>query len=176
VIVAFIPTAIVGLFASKFLDTIFSSSLIIALALIIGGIIFLFLKTNDTAPERAIDLSYKEALAIGISQVFAIIPGVSRSGATLIGGTLARIPREVIVLFSFILAIPTILGASVVELHHLPHLTHAAFFLIALGTLISFLVALLTMRYMLRILIKKPLKRFGWYRIIIGIIFLVIIL
>lgn len=180
VIVAFLPTVVVGLFAAHFLSTLFSASVVIALALIIGGVVFLILKPNDSTDRNITDpattLTYKESFLIGLSQIVAIIPGVSRSGATLIGGTLAKIPRELIVTFSFILAIPTIFGASAVELRHLPALTHGELGLIVLGTAVSFIVALCTMRFMLRALTKKPLKIFGWYRIVIGFIFLILVL
>jgi undecaprenyl-diphosphatase len=105
-------------------------------------------------------------------QILAFIPGVSRAGATLIGGTLIHIPRTTIVQFSFLLAIPTILGASVVELRHAPTLTSSEYHLIILGTIVSFVVALLTIRGFIMFLTKKPLSYFGWYRIILGIIVL----
>ena len=184
VIVAFLPTVVVGLFAAQALSALFSASIVIALALIIGGIIFVILKPIDSTDrsiaaspkDSAKTITYKESFIIGLSQIFAIIPGVSRSGATLIGGTLAKIPRELIVSFSFILAIPTIFGASAIELRHLPALTHSEIGLIVVGTVVAFIVALATMRFMLRALTKKPLRVFGWYRILIGILFLILVL
>lgn len=177
VLVAFLPTVAIGLIASKFLDAIFASSIVIALALMIGGVIFLLIRTNDMPPTDSVaTISYKDAFIIGCSQIFAIIPGVSRSGATLIGGTLAKIPREIIVSFSFILAIPTIFGASALELQHLPRFITAEVWLMIFGTLIAFITAFLTMRFMLHLLTKKPLSWFGWYRIAIGLIFLLFVI
>lgn len=169
-IVAFIPTAVVGLLLSGFVQSLLSASLFTALALILGGIVFLILKTNDELAPPLDTISYREAFSIGVSQILAIIPGVSRSGATLIGGSLANIPRERIVAFSFLLAIPTIFGATAVELWKAPSLQASEWFLIVVGTLIAFGVALCTMKWALRILSTKPLKWFGWYRIAIGIL------
>ncbi|MEK7228027.1 MAG: undecaprenyl-diphosphate phosphatase, partial [Patescibacteria group bacterium] len=94
---------------------------------------------------------------------------------TLIGGTLLKIPRSQIVVFSFLLGIPTILGAGVLELNSIAHLSGPQWSLIALGTITAFVTALLTMKWFINILTKKPLSWFGWYRIIIGIVVLIFI-
>jgi undecaprenyl-diphosphatase len=106
-------------------------------------------------------------------QIVSFIPGISRAGATLIGGTLVRIPRNIIVPFSFLLAIPTILGASVVEMRHMTGITGGEWGFIAVGTIVAFITALLTIKFFMRLLTKKPLAWFGWYRIVIGIIVLI---
>jgi len=175
-IVAFIPSAIAGLLFAHALHTLFSTPIIIALALILGGIIFLIMRPIDTITRPIESISYKEAFIIGLSQIVAIIPGISRSGATLIGGTYARIPREMIVSFSFLLAIPTIFGASVVELRHIPSLSIHQWELLAFGTIVSFVVAFFTMRTMLRLMTKKPLAWFGWYRIALGVLLILFLL
>ncbi len=174
VLIGFIPTAIIGLLIHSFLSVSFVRSSIIAVTLILGGIIFLFLKPVDT-PADVPDISYKDSFLIGCTQILAFIPGISRSGATLIGGTMLRIPRAQIVSFSFLLGIPTILGASAVELYSIPALTHAQWLLILTGTVVAFVTALLTMRWFINLLTKKPLSWFGWYRIILGIIVLIFI-
>lgn len=174
VVVGFIPTAISGLLLQSTISKLFESNSIIAWSLIVGGIILLFLKPIDTETDIK-NISYKQAFIIGCTQVLAFIPGVSRSGATLIGGTLLKIPRSHIVAFSFLLGIPTILGASVVELHSLPNLLLSQWSMIAIGSVIAFITALLTMRWFINLLTKKPLSWFGWYRIAVGIIVLVFI-
>ncbi len=175
VIVGFIPTAIAGLLLSSFLSKIFESTHIIAYALIAGGIIFLFLKPNDD-PLEIKDISYKQAFIIGLTQILAFIPGVSRSGATLIGGTTLKIPRSQIVSFSFLLGIPTIIGASVVELHSVPSMTSSKWSLIILGSVVAFLTSLLTIKWFIKILTTKPLAWWGWYRIAIGILVLIFVI
>lgn len=175
VIVGFIPTAIVGLLIHSYISALFAHTWVIAVMLILGGIVFLFLKPNDS-PVELVTISYKEAFLIGCAQILALIPGVSRSGATLIGGTMLKIPRSHIVAFSFLLGIPTILGASVVELHSAPTLSGSQWFLIALGTLVAFITALLTIKWFIALLTKKPLSWFGWYRIIFGVLILIFII
>ena len=173
--VAFIPTAIVGLLLIGFINKLLGASIYIAIMLILGGVVFLFLRTNDTPTTPITNITYKEAVWIGIAQILSIIPGVSRSGATLIGGSLVNIAREHIVQFSFLLAIPTIFGATVVELHHAPHLSGGNWALILFGTLVATIVSLLTMKWALRLTTKKPLRYFGWYRIAVGLLLIIIL-
>ncbi|MCC7436723.1 undecaprenyl-diphosphate phosphatase [Candidatus Nomurabacteria bacterium] len=174
IIVGFLPTAVVGLLLHSIISKVFSNHLLIAYALIIGGIIFLFLKTNDSEVEVK-DISYKEAFIVGCTQILAFIPGVSRSGATLIGGTALKIPRFQIVPFSFLLGIPTILGASFVELVSIPQIDKTGWMIITTGIVVSFLTALLTMKWFIEILTKKPLSYWGWYRIFIGILIIIFV-
>lgn len=169
VIVGFIPTAVAGILLHGLVSRLFDSTALIAWMLIIGGVIFLFLKPIDTIETSLSDISYKEAFLIGCAQILAIIPGVSRSGATLIGGTLMKIPRAHIVLFSFILGIPTILGASIIELKNLPSISILQWWLVLVGAITAFIVALVTMKFVIKFLTEKPLLWFGWYRIVIGI-------
>lgn len=172
IIVGFIPTAIAGLTLYPLIKNIFDNVAIIGTALVIGGIGLLLIKPVDKQ-TAATDLTYKQAIWLGIAQIASFIPGVSRAGATLIGGTLMRIPRATIVTFSFLLAIPTILGASVVEFAHIEGLFPAQWALIGVGTLVAFITALLTIKWFLALLTKKPLAWFGWYRITIGILVLI---
>ncbi|MBY0328515.1 undecaprenyl-diphosphate phosphatase [Patescibacteria group bacterium] len=174
VIVGFIPTAIVGVTLYPIIKPLFSSTTVIAYALILGGIVLLFITPKDTE-QQVTSITYKQSLWIGLMQVFSFIPGVSRAGATLIGGTLAGIPREMIVAFSFLIAIPTILGASVVELTSAPVLSSTEYGLIALGGAVAFAVGLLCIRFFITFLTTKPLSYFGWYRIVVGILVLLFI-
>ncbi len=173
-ILGFIPTAIAGLLLHSFISNLFQNSWIIGLALIIGGVILILLKPIDTE-EVLQSLTYKQAFIIGCTQILAFIPGVSRSGATLIGGTSLGIPRSQIVVFSFLLGIPTILGASTVELGSIPNLSGSQWTMIFVGVAVSFITALLTMGWFINLLTKKPLSWFGWYRIALGIIVLIFI-
>ena len=174
VIVGFIPTAIAGVLLYPLIKPLLASTTVIALALIIGGIILLFIKPRDTE-DPVNTISYWQSFLIGLLQIFAFIPGVSRAGATLIGGTLLGIPRQVIVAFSFLIAIPTILGASVVELRNAPTLTTNEWFLVVLGSVVAFVVALTSIKFFIRFLTTKPLSYFGWYRIAIGILVLLFV-
>lgn len=175
VVLAFLPTGIAGVLLYPIIKPLFENNLTIALALIIGGAALLFIRTQDEETPLAA-ISYRQALFIGCLQILSFIPGVSRAGATLIGGSIMKIPRTLIVPFSFLLAIPTILGASVVELRHAPTLAGAEWGLIGIGALTAFIVALFSIKFFIHILTKKPLAWFGWYRIIIGIVVLVLFL
>lgn len=174
VIVAFIPTGIIGVTLYPLIKTLLSSTAVIGAALIVGGAGLLLIKPVDDS-VRVADVTYKQAFWIGLMQTFSFIPGISRAGATLIGGTLLGIPRATIVSFSFLLAIPTILGASVVEIRHISGITGSEWALIGLGTIVAFVVAILTIKFFINLLTKKPLSWFGWYRIAIGILVLVLV-
>ncbi len=166
VVLGFIPTAIIGITLYPLIKELFASPMIIALALIVGGIGLIVIKPIDTEPINTI--SYREAFLIGCAQICSFIPGVSRAGATLIGGTLLGINRTHIVRFSFLLGIPTILGASAVALKDTP-ISQSESMFILIGTLVSFVTARITMRWFITLLSTKPLYWFGWYRIIVGI-------
>lgn len=169
VIIGFIPTALAGLFLYPLIQSVlFNNTRIIALALILGGIGLILVRPTDK-PVTPGQVSAKQAFWIGLMQIFSFIPGVSRIGATLIGGSLLKIPRFTIITFSFLLAVPTILGASFVEIRHTTSLTSPEWFLIIFGSIIAFVVALLTIKFFIRILTQKPLSWWGWYRIVVGL-------
>lgn len=172
VAVAFIPTGIIGITLYPLIKSLLDSSAVIGTALIVGGVGLLLIKPVDQEQSMS-TVTYKQAFWIGLMQTLSFIPGVSRAGATLIGGTLLGIPRQTIVSFSFLLAIPTILGASVVEARHVTGLATGQWGLIALGTLVSFVVALFTIKFFMCILTTKPLSWWGWYRIAVGILVLI---
>lgn len=175
VIVGFIPTGIAGLLLYPIVKTFLASTSIIAVALILGGIALLLIKPVDDITSIT-EITYKQAFWIGLIQIGSFIPGISRAGATLIGGTMLKIPRTTIVSFSFLLAIPTILGASVVEIRHVSGLTASQWGLIVLGSVIAFATALLSIRFFMNILTKKPLSWFGWYRIALGLVIFLFVL
>jgi undecaprenyl-diphosphatase len=169
--VAFLPTGIAGIALYPFIKPLFDNTTSMAIALIAGGICFLFIRPYNKEVSVH-DITYTQAFLLGLTQVASFIPGVSRAGATLIGGTLLKMPREIIVPFSFLLAIPTILGASVVEMRHVGALARNEWMLILLGTAVSFIVAMFAIRFFIHVLTKKPLSWFGWYRIVIGVLVL----
>ncbi len=174
VVVGFIPTGVAGILLYPIVKDFLGSTAIIGSALIIGGVGLLLIKPVDD-PTTPTDITYKQAFWIGLMQIFSFIPGISRAGATLIGGTLLKIPRQTIVTFSFLLAIPTILGAGVVEARHVTGITSSEWLLIALGTIVAFITALFTIKWFINFLTKKPLSWFGWYRIAIGILVLILL-
>ncbi len=185
-IVAFIPTGIVGVVVYPYIKYLFIgtySSHIVASMLIIGGIIILIVERkyeNDTEKGEIVEISsisYKNAIILGLFQTLAIIPGVSRSGAMIVGGLLQRLSRKLLIEFTFLLAVPTMTVAAlytILKKHE--ELTFDSIYPIALGTLVAFVVALFVIKYALEYIRRHSFVVFGWYRIIVGIIILVILL
>ncbi len=180
---AFIPTAIIGLSLYKLIKNYLMESLpIIALALIIGGIIMIILERNFSKNTKANtdakltgleNISYKQSFLIGLSQALAIIPGVSRSAASIMGGLALKISRKDIVEFSFLLAFPTILAASAYDLYKSPLVfSGTEVKLWILGFVVSFLTAILSIRYFLKFIKKNNFIPFAWYRIGLGLLVL----
>lgn len=179
----FIPTAIIGLAAYKLVkDYLLESLPTIAWALLLGGIALILLekhfakkKIEEHIEEKSLsDISYKQAALVGVFQSLAVIPGVSRSAATIMGGLSLGISRKNIVEFSFLLALPTMLAASALDLYKSPpHLSHHDIILWAIGLVTAFITATLGIRYFLRFIKKHDFKPFGWYRIVLGIIILI---
>ena len=174
IIVGFLPTGIAGLLLYPLIKPFLQNHTIIALALIIGGIALILLRPVENTVDIK-TVSYRQAFTIGVIQILSFIPGVSRSGATLIGGTWLGIPRALIVPFSFLLGIPTILGASLVEIRHVTGLSHSEWLLIGLGTIMAFIVAVATIKYFIKLLTTTSLSKFGWYRIALGILILLVL-
>jgi undecaprenyl-diphosphatase len=144
----------------------------IATCWIAGGIIILIFERIAPKPRwfEGDKLPLSKAFQIGCCQVLAIIPGVSRSGATILGGELLGVDRRAATLFTFYLAVPTMLGATILELHHKAGaLNHGQFLDIAVGFVVSFIVAFFVIRGFLRIVTKYGLSPFGWYRIVAGL-------
>lgn len=194
---AFIPTAIIGLLAYELIKNVLMESLlIIASALILGGIALIilekkFFKTNTSKEElkningtktelinahdeTLNDINYKQAVLVGVFQALAVIPGVSRSAATIMGGLSLRISRKNIVEFSFLLALPTMLAATVYDLYKSPlSFSSQEVTVWIIGLIVSFVTAVLGIKFFLKFIKKHSFVGFGWYRIIIGIIILV---
>ncbi len=185
-IVAFIPTGIVGVIVYpyiKYLLTGEHSSTIVASMLIIGGVIILLVEKRyekEIEEGKVIEISsisYKNAFILGLFQTLAIIPGVSRSGAIIIGGLLQRLSRKLLVEFTFLLAVPTMTVATLYTiLKKHKELSLDSVSPIIVGTVVSFVVALIIIQFVLKYIRKHSFTIFGWYRIIVGTILLLIIL
>jgi len=174
---AFLPTAIIGFTLYPFIrEVLIGNALITVSALFIGGIILIILellyKENTHSVENIEELSYKNSFIIGIFQSLAIIPGVSRAGATIVGGLLIGAKRKTAVEFSFILAIPTMLAATGLDLLKSNFAyTVDEYLLLAVGLVISFIVALFAAKFFLRFIQTNSFILFGVYRIILASLF-----
>ena len=180
VLVAFFPTAIIGFLLYKIIKNfLFENFATIAWALIIGGIIILifeFYQKEKIATEKESDLeniSYLKSFLIGIIQALAVIPGVSRSGATIVGGMALGISRKNIVEFSFLLAIPTVFAATGYDLISSPiSLSGANITTLLLGGIFSFVFAWFAIKFFIKFIQKNSFNIFGYYRIALGVIIL----
>lgn len=176
VLVAFLPTMIAGLFLYGIIKRIFfESDLLIALALFFGGVLIIFFERSRkrdvpmTVLEIAPTLSYRDAFIIGVAQILAFIPGVSRSATTILAGRSLRLSSHTIVIFSFLLSLPTIGGATLYELYKTDAvLSGGEWKLLIAGGLVSFVVATLSIRTLLRYVSSHSFSVFGWYRVFLG--------
>jgi undecaprenyl-diphosphatase len=172
VLVAFAPAVILGLLLHDFIKgVLFDSPTVQCISLIAGGVVLLFIDRFAPAPNDsdAMRLSLPKSLAIGVFQCFAMMPGVSRSGATIVGSMLMRVEKRAAAEFSFFLAIPTMAGAFVLDAwQSREQLTAQSIPLIAIGFVVAFLTAILVIRVMLAIVTRRGFAPFGWFRIVIG--------
>jgi len=173
-LVAFIPAAVFGLLFSKKIDELMESALTVGITLFIGGIILLFVDKwfNKPTIEDEKDINYLTALKIGFFQCISMIPGTSRSAATIVGGMSQKLSRKAAAEFSFFLAVPTMFAATAKKLLDFYQEGHTIsgdeIKLLAIGNVIAFVVALLAIRTFITFLEKKGFVLFGWYRIVVG--------
>lgn len=178
VVVASIPTAIVGFTIDDLVDNVLSVPLVIAGTLAIYGVAFLLMETYPpkTRVYDVSELSYKRALGIGAFQALSLIPGTSRSGSTILGGTLLGASRELAAEFSFFMAIPAMAGASGIKVLKflLKGLSFTAgeWIVLIIATVVSFLVSLLAIRFLMGYIKKHDFKVFGWYRLVLAAVVL----
>ena len=178
VIVAIIPSAIIGLPLDDWLDENFHHFLPVAIMLIVYGVAFILVERyNKTRIPKVTELSqitYQFALMVGFFQVLALIPGTSRSGATILGGILIGGSRFVSAEFSFFLGIPTLFGASVLKIVKFlasgNHFDFNSTMILLTGTIVSFVVSILAIKFLMNYIKKNDFSVFGWYRIILGVI------
>jgi undecaprenyl-diphosphatase len=182
---AFLPTAVIGLLLYKTVKTYFlDNNYLIAASLLLGGIIIIILEKYyarrpqaiATLPDSGRVMSYRQACLIGVCQSLAIIPGVSRAGATIIGGLGLGLKRQEIVEFSFLLAIPTMLAASGLDLYKSREIILALgsgdIMAWAVGFVSAFVTAIIGIKFFLKFIQTRDFQAFGWYRIVLGLIVL----
>jgi undecaprenyl-diphosphatase len=176
VLIGFLPAALLGVTFNSAIKAHLFTPAVVATTFILGGIIILWVEKR-AAPVvriRSVDeLAPVDALKVGLAQSLALVPGTSRSGATIIGGMLFGLSRQAATDFSFFLAIPTLIGASVYSLWKARHeLSAADLPLLVVGTLVSFIVAWLVVRWLLRYIGSHTFVPFAWYRIAFGLVVL----
>ena len=173
--VAFMPAALLGLaFASAIKAQLFKP-VPVALAFIVGGLIIMWAERKDhrVRVERVDDMTWRDALKVGVAQAFALIPGTSRSGATIIGGMLFGLSRRAATEFSFFLAVPTLVAAGAYDFYkHRALFNPADLGMFAVGSVTAFVAAFLCVRWLLRYIATHDFRPFAWYRIAFGILVL----
>jgi undecaprenyl-diphosphatase len=179
VLIAFLPAALLGVLFNKKIKEVLFAPVPVALAFIIGGLVILWVEKREKAhPAMAritsvYDMTPLDALKIGLAQAFALIPGTSRSGATIMGSMIFGLSRQVATEFSFFLAIPTLLGATVYSLYKERALLSSADLpLFSIGTVAAFISAFLCVRWLLRFISTHTFVGFAWYRIAFGLMVL----
>jgi undecaprenyl-diphosphatase len=181
-LVAFIPAMFFGLLLSNKIDQLLESPLTVAIALLIGGIILLFVDKwfkNGTVDDTS-QINYSTALKIGLFQCLSMIPGTSRSAATIVGGMTQNLTRKAAAEFSFFLAVPTMFGATAKKLYDFYQdgyqISASEVRLLITGNIVAFIVAMLAIKYFIGFLQTRGFRLFGWYRIIVGGILLILLL
>lgn len=178
VLLAFFPAVFIGVLAIDFIKQVLFNPLVVAIALIVGGVILMLAEQHagEAKVTRIEDITWGRALGIGIAQCFAMIPGTSRSGSTIVGGLLAGLSRQAATEFSFFLAMPTMLGAALYDgYRHRDLLQADDLLLIALGFGAAFLTALLVVRALVAFIASHSFRVFAYYRIGLGTLILLLL-
>ena len=178
--VAFLPTGIIGLLLKGYVDALLEEVVVVAVSLLVGGIVLLFVdkyfEKNETEGET--EVSYKTAFIIGTIQSIAMIPGVSRSAATIIGGMTQKLTRKAAAEFSFFLAVPTMFAATVKSMWDEKELliesSNNEWLILLMGNVIAFIVAYFAIKSFISFLNKNGFKVFGYYRIVLGGLILIL--
>lgn len=180
IIVACIPAAIIGIKFDDYIEEHFYNYFVISLALIIFGILFIIIENrNKESHKKLVDsidkITYKQAFIVGLFQVIAaVFPGTSRSGATILGGIAIGLSRTIAAEFTFFLAIPTMFGASLLKLVKFGFsFTAMEAFVLLLGTAVSFVVSVITIKFLMNYIKNNDFKVFGYYRIALGVLVLI---
>ena len=177
VIVAVLPAAVIGLLLDDWLNDTFYNPWVVSAMLVIYGILFIVIETiNKNRKPKIIsmkNMSYTTALLIGAFQVLALIPGTSRSGATILGAMMLGVSRTIAAEFSFFLAVPVMFGASLLKILKFGFsFTGTEFVILAVGLVTAFVVSILAIKFLLGYIKKKDFKAFGYYRIALGLVVL----
>jgi undecaprenyl-diphosphatase len=178
---AFIPAALIGFLAYPFIKGTLFNPLVVSVSLILGGIVLIIvdkkLTGTDSRCAELENISFKNAFFIGLAQCVSMIPGVSRAGATIVGGVFNGLDKKQATEFSFLLAVPTMLAAAGYDLLKTPMaFNRHEIMLLAAGLVTAFVSAWIAVKIFLAIIKKSGFVYFGWYRILIGVLFLVLIL
>jgi undecaprenyl-diphosphatase len=177
-VVAVIPTGIIGLTVYRVIKDLLGSVTVVLLSLIIGGIALIvferFRKSSDTDVDFG-QITYRKGFLIGLFQAIAVIPGVSRSAATIVGGSLIGISKRTIVEFSFMLAVPTMLAATGLELVKSRDALAGNYGVLAVGFVVSFITAIVAIKSFLGYIKKRDFSAFGWYRIVLAVVYWLVV-
>lgn len=181
-IIGVFPAVVVGLLAKKsgLLDWLLDSVTVVAITLVLGGVFMLFCDRLFNATDKTNEVNWKRAFKIGCFQCLSVIPGMSRSMSTIVGGMQQGLTRKRAAEFSFFLAVPTMAGATLLDLLEMfkegtNWATTANIELLLLGCIVAFVVAIFAMKWFVAFLTKYGFKAFGWYRIIVGLVILVLL-
>ena len=180
-LIASVPAGIVGILFNDILDELFYKPFPVAVMLIVYGVLFIIVENRNAGRKPSVrrisELSVSMLIWIGVFQMLALIPGTSRSGATIVGALIIGVSREVAAEFTFFLAIPAMFGASLLKLVKFGfHFTGAEFGLLILGCLVSFGLSVVAIKFLMGYIKKHDFKIFGYYRIILGGIIVVVTL
>lgn len=180
ILVACVPAAIIGILFDDWIDAHFYNSIVVSIALIVYGILFIVIENKNIGSKSTKDvnkITYKQALQIGVFQLLALIPGTSRSGSTIIGGLLIGLERSVAAEFTFFLAIPVMAGASLLKLAK--YILKVGFVfselelgILIVGCIVAFIVSMFVIKFLINYIRKHDFKVFGYYRIVLGILVL----
>jgi len=178
--IAFIPAAVFGLLFSDAIDAMLERVEVVAVMLIIGGIFMIFCDRIFNKGSEDTVLTEKRAFMVGLFQCISMIPGVSRSMATIVGGMSQRLTRKAAAEFSFFLAVPTMLGATVYKVYDLikeggTEIITDNISTLLIGNAVAFIVALLAIKFFINFVTKYGFKAFGWYRIVVGALILILL-
>ncbi len=177
-IVAIIPSGIVGVLFDDWMDENLHTPLVISIALIVYGILFILIerknRTRIAITSSTGDITYRMALSVGLFQILSLVPGTSRSGATIMGALILGLDRTTATEFSFFMGIPTMAGASLIKILKFGfNFTTDEIIILILGTVTAFVVSLLAIRFLISYIKKKDFTAFGIYRIILGALILI---
>lgn len=181
-LIAFLPAAVIGFLASDYIDSLLENVVVVAVTLVLGGVLMLFVDKWFDKPEENQEMDWKRALKIGFFQCIAMIPGVSRSMATIVGGMTTKLSRKNAAEFSFFLAVPTMAAASGYKLLKLVSDPASVSMLtdnlitLLIGNVVAFIVAMAAIKFFIGYLTKYGFKAFGYYRIIVGVVILVLLM
>lgn len=180
-LVAFIPALVLGFLLNDLIDEMLESVFVVALMLVLGGVFMLFCDRIFNRGDEKTPLTEKRAFVIGLCQCISMIPGVSRSMATIVGGMSQRLTRKAAAEFSFFLAVPTMFGATVFKLYKIVKESGVQILsdnltTLVVGNVVAFVVAMLAIKFFIAFLTKYGFKAFGYYRIVVGGVLLVMLL